>query len=87
MENSMQLQQTVLHDIIQLLDDTDAMKQILEFVHKLKAEKGIKAESMSLQEKEKILTDIKEGLAEVKNARKNGVKLQTVEDFINELHH
>ena len=37
-----------------------------------------------LQNKLKVLTGIKEGLAEIREAKKNGKKLQTLKDFLRE---
>ncbi|MEO8173643.1 MAG: hypothetical protein ABI581_11190 [Sediminibacterium sp.] len=37
-----------------------------------------------LQHKLKILTDIKEGFKEIKEARKSGKKLQTLKEFLSE---
>ena len=37
-----------------------------------------------LQNKLKVLTSIKQGLAELRNAKKTGKKLQTLKDFLHE---
>ncbi|MBL0183881.1 MAG: hypothetical protein IPP96_16975 [Chitinophagaceae bacterium] len=44
----------------------------------------ITKEYTKLQNKLKVFTDIKEGLLEVKEARKSGKKLQTLKDFLRE---
>ena len=50
----------------------------------LKTWERINQEYNKLQNKLKILTGIKEGLNEVKEARKSGKKLQTLKDFLRE---
>lgn len=42
----------------------------------------INADYSKLQNKLKVLTGIKEGLAEVRDAKKSGKKLQTLKDFL-----
>jgi hypothetical protein len=44
----------------------------------------INKEYTKLQNKLKVFTDIKEGIVEVKEARKSGKKLQTLKDFLRE---
>lgn len=44
----------------------------------------INKEYTKLQNKLNVFTDIKEGLLEVKEARKSGKKLQTLKDFLRE---
>ncbi len=44
----------------------------------------INKEYSNLQNKLKVFTEIKEGLLEVKEARKSGKKLQTLQDFLRE---
>lgn len=44
----------------------------------------INKEYSKLQNKLMVFTDIKEGLLEVKEARKSGKKLQTLKDFLRE---
>lgn len=43
-------------------------------------------ENTKLQKKLNILTGIKEGLAEVRDSKKSGKKLQTLKDFLRESH-
>ena len=84
MSNTIQLQQSVLQDVASLLDDNEAMKKLQKYLQRLKSERVAK-EEMSAKEKEEILNDIRDGLWEVKAARKSGVRLQSVEDFLNEI--
>ena len=50
----------------------------------LKTWERINQEYNKLQNKLKVLTGIKYGLNEVKEARKSGEKLQTLKDFLHE---
>jgi len=50
----------------------------------LKTWEKINQEYSKLQNKLSILTGIKEGFKEVKEARKSGKKLQTLKDFLSE---
>lgn len=84
MSNTIQLQQSVLQDVASLLDDNEAMKKLQKYLRRLKNERVAK-EEMSAKEKEEILSDIRDGLREVKAARKSGVRLQSVEDFLYEI--
>lgn len=84
MSNTIQLQQSVLQDVASLLDDNVAMEKLQKYLQRLKNERVAK-EEMSAKEKEEILNDIKDGLREVKAARKSGVRLQSVGDFLHEI--
>lgn len=50
----------------------------------LKTWERMNQEYNKLQNKLKVLTGIKEGIKEVKEARKSGKKLQTLKDFLRE---
>lgn len=50
----------------------------------LKTWERINQDYNKLQNKLKVLTGIKEGLNEIKKARKSGRKLQTLKDFLSE---
>ena len=50
----------------------------------LKTWEKINQDYSKLQNKLKVLTGIKEGLAEVRGAKKSGKKLQTLKDFLRE---
>ena len=52
----------------------------------LKTWEKINQEYDRLQAKIKVLTGVKDGLKEIKEARKSGKKLQTLKDFLNESH-
>jgi uncharacterized protein YpuA (DUF1002 family) len=50
----------------------------------LKAWEKINQDYTKLQNKLKVLTGIKDGLTEIKEAKKSGRKLQTLKDFLRE---
>ena len=50
----------------------------------LKTWEKLNQDYYKLQNKLKVLTGIKEGLAEVRDAKKSGKKLQTLKDFLRE---
>lgn len=81
---TIQLQQSVLQDVVSLLDDNEAMKKLQKYIRRLKSEKEAR-EVMTVRDKEEILNDIRDGLREVKLAREGKIKLQTIEEFLNEL--
>lgn len=82
--STMQLQQSVLQDVISLLDDNEAMKKLQKYISRLRSEKEAR-ESMSAKEKQEVLDDIKEGLHEVKLAREGKIKLQSAREFLDEI--
>lgn len=81
---TIQLQQSVLQDVVSLLDDNEAMKKFQKYIRRLKSEKETR-EVMTVRDKEEILNDIRDGLREVKLAREGKIKLQTIEEFLDEL--
>lgn len=50
----------------------------------LKTWEKINGDYAKLQNKLKVLTGIKEGFAEIREAKKSGKKLQTLKDFLRE---
>lgn len=81
---TIELQQSVLQGIASLLGDKDSMKKLLKYIQQLKSQKA-EEEEMTAKEKEEILNDIREGLRELKAAREGKIKLQSAEEFLNEL--
>lgn len=84
---TIQLQQTVLQEVVSLMDNEKAMQKLQRFLNKLKQkeEANAKAEEMTAAEKEEILNDIREGLRELKLAREGKIKLQSAREFLHEL--
>ena len=84
MNKAIQLQQSVLQDVVYLLDDNEAMKKLQKVLQRLKKEKAAK-EEMSAAEKEEILNDIRDGLRELKLVREGKLKSRPIEELLNEL--
>lgn len=82
--STMQLQQSVLQDVVALLDDNESMKKLHKFLQHLKGEKQMEGE-MSAKEKEEILDDIREGLRELKLMKQGKLQGRPVEELLNEL--
>lgn len=82
MDKTITLQQSVMQDVVSLMDDGDAMKKLKKYLRKLINERD---EEMSKAEKKEILDDIRQGLIEVREARRKGIKLQSAKDFLNEI--
>lgn len=81
----MQLKQSVLQDVVSLLDDNESMKKLHEFLKSLKSQKTEVEEDMIAKEKEEILDDIREGFKELKLMRQGKLKGRPVEELLNEL--
>lgn len=82
MDDTMTLRQSVMQDVVSLMDDNDAMRKLKRYLGKLISESE---KEMSRAEKEEVLDSIRQGLIEVREARRNGIKLQTARDFLNEI--
>ena len=85
--STVQLQQSILHDVASLFDNTDAMKKLQKYLRKLKEKEIAKdvKEEMTTAEKEEILDDIREGLRELKLVKEGKLKARPVEELLNEL--
>lgn len=81
----MQLKQSVLQDVVSLLDDNESMKKLHEFLQSLKSQKTEAEEDMIAKEKEEILDDIREGFKELKLMKQGKLKGRPVEELLNEL--
>ena len=80
----MQLQQSVLQDVISLLADNEAMKKLQKYISRLRSEKEAR-ESMSAKEKQEVLDDIKEGLRELKLMKQGKLKSRLIEELFDEV--
>lgn len=81
---TIQLQQSVLQDVVSLLDDKEAMKKLQKVLQRLKQEKAAKQE-MTDKDKAEILNDIKEGLHELKLMKQGKLKSRPVEELLDEI--
>lgn len=82
MDETITLQQSVMQDVVSLMDDNEAMEKLKKYLRKFI---NNKEKEMSKAEKEEIPDDIRQGFSEVKEARRTGVKLQSARDFLNEV--
>ena len=83
MKRTMQLEQSVLQDVVALLDNKDALRKLQSFLLTLKKEE--KNEEMSVAEKKEILKDIREGLQELRAAQNGKIELQSAREFLHEI--
>lgn len=83
MKRTMQLEQSVLQDVVALLDNKDALRKLQSFLLTLKKED--KNEEMSVAEKEEILKNIRDGLQELNLLKQGKIKSRPVAELINEL--
>ena len=82
MSNAITLQQSVLADVVALMEDKDAMKSLRKFLDDLK---GRDSDVMTEKERQEVLNDIREGLREVRMARQGKIRLQSARDFLYEI--
>lgn len=82
MDDTINLQQSVMQDVVSLMDNNDAMMKLKKYLRKLISENE---KEMSKAEKEEVLNSIRQGLIEVREAGRNGKKLQNARDFLNEV--
>lgn len=83
MGKSISLQQSVMQDVVSLMNDNGAMKKLQAFLKELKKEKD---EELTKAEKEEILDDLRDAFRELKMVKEGKMKLQTWEEFKHELH-
>ncbi len=83
MGKTMQLQQSVLQDVISLLDNKKALEKLQSYIQILKKEEL--EEEMTAKEKEEILNDIREGLRELKLTQQGKLHSRPVDELLNEL--
>lgn len=81
---TIELHQSVLQDVVSLLDDNEAMKKLQKYIRYLKSEKEIK-DVVTADDKAEILSDIKEGLRELKLMKSGKLKSRPVEELLNEI--
>lgn len=81
---TLQLQQSVLQDVVSLLDDKEAMKKLQKVLQQLKQEKAAQKE-MTDKDKDEIWSNIKEGLHELKLMKQGKLKSRPVEELLNEI--
>lgn len=82
MDDTITLQQSVMQDVVSLMDDNDAMRKLKKYLRKLISESE---KEMSKAEKEEVLDSIRQGLVEVRLVKEGKLKSRPVEELLNEL--
>lgn len=82
MSTILQLQQSVLQDVVSMLDDNESLQKLRRFLCELKEERYAQS---AADEKEEILRDIRIGLQEAQQSTQGKVELQSARDFLNEI--
>lgn len=82
MSNAITLQQSVLADVVALMEDKDAMKSLRKFLDELK---GHDSDVMTEKERQEVLNDIREGLREMKLVKQGKLKSRPIAELFNEL--
>ncbi len=82
MDDTMTLRQSVMQDVVSLMDDNDAMRKLKRYLGKLISESE---KEMSRAEKEEVLDSIRQGLIEVRLVKEGKLKSRPVEELLNEL--
>lgn len=82
MDETIKLQQSVMQDVVSLMDDNDAMRKLKKYLRKLISESE---KEMSKAEKEEVLDSIRQGLIEVRLVKEGKLKSRPVEELLNEL--
>lgn len=82
MDETITLQQSVMQDVVSLMDDNEAMEKLKKYLRKFI---NNKEKEMSKAEKEEIPDDIRQGFIEVRLVKEGKLKSRPVEELINEL--
>lgn len=82
MDDTITLRQSVMQDVVSLMDDNDAMMKLKKYLRKLISESE---KEMSKAEKEEVLDSIRQGLVEVRLVKEGKLKSRPVEELLNEL--
>ncbi|KGI61386.1 hypothetical protein HMPREF3034_01830 [Prevotella sp. DNF00663] len=82
MDKSLELQQSILHDVASLFGNTDALNKLHKYLNKLKREEK---QEMSKAEKKEILDDIRDGLREMKLVKKGKSTSRPLASLLKEL--
>lgn len=82
MDDTINLQQSVMQDVVSLMDNNDAMMKLKKYLRKLISENE---REMSKAEKDEVLNSIRQGLIEVRLVKEGKLKSRPVEELLNEL--
>ncbi len=82
MSKTISLQQSVMKDVVSLMNDTDAMMKLKSFIKDLKKEKH---KELSKAEKQEVLNDLREAFKELKDVKEGKKESRPVEELLYEL--
>lgn len=82
MSKTISLQQSVMKDVVSLMNDTDAMMKLKSFIKDLKKEKH---KELSKAEKQEVLNDLREAFKELKDVKEGKKGSRPVEELLYEL--
>lgn len=81
MSKTISLQQSVMKDVVSLMNDTDAMMKLKSFIKDLKKEKH---KELSKAEKQEVLDDLREAFKELKEVKEGKKESRPVEELLYE---
>ncbi len=82
MSKTISLQQSVMKDVVSLMNDTDAMMKLKSFIKDLKKERH---KELSKAEKQEVLDDLREAFKELKDVKEGKKESRPVEELLYEL--
>ena len=82
MSKTISLQQSVMKDVVSLMNDTDAMMKLKSFIKDLKKERH---KELSKAEKQEVLDDLREAFKELKEVKEGKKESRPVEELLYEL--
>lgn len=82
MSKTISLQQSVMKDVVSLMNDTDAMMKLKSFIKDLKKEKH---KELSKAEKQEVLDDLRKAFKELKEVKEGKKESRPVEELLYEL--
>lgn len=81
MSKTISLQQSVMKDVVSLMNDTDAMMKLKSFIKDLKKEKH---KELSKAEKQEVLNDLREAFKELKDVKEGKKESCPIEELLYE---
>jgi len=82
MSKTISLQQSVMKDVVSLMNDTDAMMKLKSFIKDLKKERH---KELSKAEKQEVLDDLREAFKELKEVKEGKKESRPIEELLYEL--
>lgn len=82
MSKTISLQQSVMKDVVSLMNDTDAMMKLKSFIKDLKKERH---KELSKAEKQEVLDDLREAFKELKDVKEGKKESRPIEELLYEL--